>query len=610
MCGIAGVQVDAGKAVDATTLTKLADELHHRGPDARGFFREGNIGLASTRLAIMDVAHGDQPLHAPSGVVLVANGEIYNSPELRATFGDYAFQTESDCEVILPLYEKYGIGFAEHLRGMYAIAIYDPRTERLILSRDPFGIKPLYLAAGEGFCAFASEIAPLVDLHFAPREADAGAERELLQLKYVIGSKTIIPNVVRLEPGETIVMENARIVERTSVSTWPRRSPVASRPVLAVSREDLLKRFTRVIEDSVAVHLRSDVPWCLFYSGGIDSTILMRVAQKVAAMPVRALTIGYDGDYSEDESRSANALAAASGVPCERIEMSAQDFWNLAPRIVASLDDPMADSAVLPLYMLAAAARANGFKVAISGEGADEVFGGYSRYRRALLPAFFRRKHRRGVFTGKQVSRDRFNGWAEDMDGLEAAQSRRWSSRMQVLQAVDLLERLPNCLLIKLDRALMANGIEGRTPFLDKDVVRFALEVPDRLKNDLRTGKRLLRDWLAREFPAANPYARKKGFDLPVGAWMAARTHELAPLISAQPGIARLFAPSEVRAVLDDCRRDAQPAWSLLCYALWHAHHILGVSAAGNIADVLSQCAESRRGSLHLGSTASAAARV
>jgi asparagine synthase (glutamine-hydrolysing) len=590
MCGIAGFQLRNGALPDPAVFDRLRESLHHRGPDASGQFLAGTTGLLSTRLAIVDIEHGDQPLFSPTGVALVANGEIYNAPELRAEYPGYAYKTHSDCEAILPLYEKFGVDFSDRLRGMYAAALYDPATGALTLARDPFGIKPLYYVENETGFAFASEIGALLDAGFAPRALDGHAEAELLQLKYVAGSKTIDPVVKRLDPGETIVVRNGEIVRRRRTPYWPRHAPAANVPP-SLSGDALLSRFTDTMRDSVAVHLRADADWCLFYSGGVDSTILMRLAKDVAQRPVRALTIGYQGREAEDESHDALKLAQGAGVDCERIEMGPEDFWQLAPRIVAALDDPMADVAVLPLYMLARAAQQRKYKIAISGEGADEIFGGYARYRRAILPSFLRpKKDRRGAFTGA-ASVERFNGWDAGMNALEAEQLSLWSSRLQAIQAIDVLERLPNCLLIKLDRALMANGVEGRTPFLDKEVVRFAATVPDRLKSNLRFGKQLLRDWLAREVPQSRPYARKKGFSVPVASWMSQRGAELSKAVAAQPAIARLFTPGEVERIVARVSDDEQPAWSLLFYALWHSHHMLGLPSEGDVFSVLSASA-------------------
>ena len=597
MCGIAGMQMVGQTNVPTGALTILRRGILHRGPDAQDQFVTENTALVVTRLAIVDLAEGDQPLFSPNRSAIVVNGEIYNSPELRGLFPDYPFRTKSDCEVILPLYEKHGPSFADHLRGMYAIALFDAQTKELVLSRDPFGIKPLYFVEDKDYFAFASEIAPLMDAVLAPIHLDETARAELLQLKYVFGSKTIFPNVQRVEPGETLVIRDGKVRLRLSTPTWPRhpqfRGEAKDVRRVALSSDQLVAEFEKTIFDSVKVHLRADAPSRLLYSGGIDSTILMLAARDVSNGQIPALTIGYEGEEDEDESWDALKLADKAGVACERIEMRCDDFWNLAPRIAAAVDDPMADPAVLPLYMLGAAVAKQGAKVAICGEGADEIFGGYRRYQRALLPAFLRRQSgRRGVFSKTPIMTD--NVWMKAPDCLEQTQSQLWSSRPQVLQAVDVLERLPNCLLVKLDRALMAHGVEGRTPFLDLEVLRFASELPEKSLVSLRMGKRILRDWVHKVFPQAAPYARKRGFNVPLGKWMHAHRGELGEMVGKHRGVAQVADPAFVRHIFDECRSNEQPAWSLLFYALWHSHHVMRINCNQDIISVLSEASRIR----------------
>jgi asparagine synthase (glutamine-hydrolysing) len=593
MCGIAGLQSASRNGIDVSRLDALQDALYHRGPDSNGRFVAGETAVLSTRLAIIDLVHGDQPLRSPSGLVLVANGEIYNAPELRAQFPDFEYRTSSDCEVVFPLFEAYGLDFARHLRGMYAIALFDPQSKRLVLARDPFGIKPLYFTQRDGRFGFASEIGAILDAGLAERREDETAKAELLQLKYVIGSKTIVPEIHRVNPGETVVVENGAIQQRRAGDGFATsRQTLRSRARgLFGSPRKLLKAFDEVMSESVRFHLRSDVPCCLFYSGGIDSTILMLLSRDVARSPPHALTIGYLGKERVDESWQALRLAEAAGVNCDRIEMTPDQFWEFAPRIVAAIDDPMADPAVLPLYFLGQEAQRRRFKVAICGEGADELFGGYSRYRRATLPRIsLSARRRRGVFTGAETGMH-LPGWIAAMDAVERRQESIRDTRLQVLQAVDVLERLPNCLLIKLDRALMAHGVEGRTPFLDPKIAEFAMRLPDGLKSNPFYTKRFLRDWLADRFPIAEPYAKKRGFDLPLGAWMAARSSELAELVGAHPAIRQSFRAEAVGEIFSRCRQNLQPAWSLLCYALWHSHYIQGVDPGGDIASTLTAAA-------------------
>jgi asparagine synthase (glutamine-hydrolysing) len=268
------------------------------------------------------------------------------------------------------------------------------------------------------------------------------------------------------------------------------------------------------------------------------------------------------------------------------VEMGPADFWALAPQIAAAIDDPTADAAVLPTWMLGRAARAQGLKVTLCGEGADELFGGYSRYRkrRAPLSWISGRPRSKGVF-GDPAG---LAGWRDGLAALEAT-SIPGRSAVQAAQAIDIAEWLPNDLLTKLDRCLMAHGVEGRTPFLDPVVADFAFRLPDAQKVGWRFGKLLLRDWLAQAFPEARAHARKKGFKPPVGAWMQARSAELGRLVAAQPGIAACLPADRVSAAFANAGASSQPAWSLLFYALWHSHHALGVPADGDIAATLAE---------------------
>ncbi len=577
-----------GGAPDPGVLARLTHALHHRGPDADGTYVKDGVALLDTRLAIVDVAGGQQPLYAPRGAVLVANGEIYNAPALREDMAGETFRTLSDCEPPVHLFERLGVDYAQALRGMYGIAIYEPDARRLILSRDQFGIKPLYYVQTPDLLAFASEIGALVEAGLVTPRVVERAERELLQLKHVTGDKTILDGVRRVEPGETLVIDNAQVVDRRRIPT------LATRPVRRMSLDTAVDGFDRVMTDSVAVHLQTDVPYGLFFSGGIDSSILLTLMQRLSSTPIQALTLGYGGGTREDrmagdESWSALEIAAATGADCRRIEMTANDFWTLAPRIVAALDDPTTDAAILPTYMLGRAARAQELKVVLCGEGADELFGGYSRYRRARLPSLGLSPDKRGVFDAVPGLRARFGDWARDFDAIGARIRAAPGSRMAGLQTLDCIERLPNSLLVKLDRCLMANSVEGRTPFLDREVMDFAVSLPDPLKANFKYGKVLLREWLARANPACRPFARKKGFNPPVGAWMAARADELGPLVAAQPAIAALADADTIRSVFADAQKHHQPAWSLLFYALWHTHHVLGVACEGDIAQTLCQ---------------------
>ena len=574
MCGIAGVMTRDGAPPDPALLDRLQAALAHRGPDGQGRLVRRGVALVHTRLAIIDLDTGEQPLFAPGGTALVANGEIYNNPELRAAMAGTPFRTRSDCEPAVFLYERDGERFAGSLRGMYAIALHDPARNRLVLARDQFGIKPLYYITTNSAFIFASEPRAL---RLPSAGLDPARRAELLQLKFTTGAATIFPGIHRVLPGETLVIEAGRITARHRRAALPDGPPVPIRHAAALAALD------RVLLDSVAVHLRSDVPYGLFLSGGIDSSALLALMTRAAGTRIRVLTCGWEGGGAVDESREAERLAGLMGARCHRLEMSRRDFWQFAPRIAAALDDPTADAAVLPTWMLGRAARAEGLKVTLCGEGADELFGGYSRYRKRRVP--WRWLARKPRSTGSFGDLPALAGWR---DGLARAEAEAAPDRspLQQAQAADIAEWLPNDLLGKLDRCLMVHGVEGRTPFLDPEVAAFAFRLPDAEKASLRFGKVLLRDWLARAFPQAGAYARKKGFKPPVGAWMA-RSQHLAGLVAAHPGIAGIVPPERVQAAFAAAEASPQPAWSLLFFALWHSRHVLGGDPAGAIDEVL-----------------------
>ena len=579
MCGVAGVMTLDGGAPDPAMLDRLLAAIAHRGPDGPGRLVRGDVALLHARLAIVDLQTGDQPLFTPAGTALVANCEIYNNPELRATMPDTPFRTGSDAEPAVFLYDRDGIDFAVGLRGMYAIAVHDQARGRLVLARDPFGIKPLYYAADHRMFAFASEPQALLAAGLGGREPVGVHAAELLQLKFTTGAQTIFPGIRRVLPGETLVIERGVITGRRRRAALLPGGPRRTADVATLDA---------VLLDSVAVHLRADVPYGLFLSGGIDSAAVLALMTRAAGTRIEALTCGWEGGDGIDETAEALRLAGCLGARCTRIAMGLADFWNLAPRIAACIDDPTADAAVLPTWMLGRAARAGGLKVTLCGEGADELFGGYSRYRKRRAP--WRFLTRRPRSSGSFANLPALEHWRDGLARVEAA-ALPGRSAVQAAQAADIAEWLPNDLLVKLDRCLMAHGVEGRTPFLDPVVAELAFRLPDAAKVGLRFGKLLLREWLADAFPQAGAYVRKKGFKPPVGAWMAARGAALGRLVASQPGVAALVPHGTVQAAFANAAAEPQRAWTLLFYALWHSHHVMRLDAQGDIGQVLADAA-------------------
>ena len=584
MCGIAGLMMAGGKTVDERVLDRLADALAHRGPDGRGRYVSGAAGMVQNRLAIIDLTTGDQPFHEPGGASLVANGEIYNYVELRAEMKDVAFTSQSDCEPSVFLYRKHGLDYAKHLRGMYAIAIHDRARGLLVLSRDPFGIKPLYYAeTPEGF-AFASEPQALIAAGLAAPAIDAARRDELLQLQFTTGGTTIFKGVNRLLPGETVAVKDGRIAERRRVDALPDGASMAIDPGAALARLDA------VLEESVTLHQRSDVPYAMFLSGGIDSSAVLAMMARLNPKPVTAFTAFFPNTGARDEREFAQVAVAATGARHVEVPFEEADFWTLLPACVAAMDDPAADYAILPSFKLAREA-AREFKVVLSGEGGDELFAGYGRYRDAMRPWwwFGKRMRRRGAFDGLGVLRRTPEHWRDGIAASEREALRPGRTRLQAAQATDCADWLPNDLLTKLDRCLMAHGLEGRTPFLDPAVARFAFPLPDGLKVEGDLGKALLRRWVDSKLPAVGAFARKRGFTVPVAEWISRRGKGLGELVAARAAIEEIAIPGAVRALFADPEgRRGFACWSLLFYALWHRRHVEGRKPEGDVFEALS----------------------
>jgi asparagine synthase (glutamine-hydrolysing) len=578
MCGIAGIILKQGLSPDASVLQRLTAALAHRGPDGAGHHVSGPVALAHTRLAIIDIAGGDQPLFA-GPAALVANGEVYNYRELRAD-NALACATGSDCEPPLHLFRRDGMAFADGLRGMYALAVHDRAARRMVLSRDPFGIKPMYMAEVPGGTAFASEAQALIAAGLVEPRVREEARSELLQMQFTTGAETIFEGITRVLPGETIALGEGRVLERRRRPVLPEGGPVAT------TETEALARFGDAFRDSVDLHQRSDVPYGMFLSGGTDSAAVLAMMSRLNEQPVLAFTAGFDVPGSVDERAHASAMARAAGARHETINITEAEVWRHLPEIVGAMDDPAADYAIIPIWFLARRARQQ-VKVVLSGEGGDEMLGGYGRYRSAMRPWWLGGKAPRshGAFDRLEVLRQNPTGWRDGMVAAEAATALPGRTRLMAAQALDVADWLPNDLLIKLDRCLMSHGVEGRTPFLDQAVVAATFNLPDALKVQKGAGKYLLRQWLATAFPAAEPFRPKQGFTVPVGAWIANAADKLGPLVAAQAGVAEMARPEKVTALFRAAagKREGFAAWHLLFYALWHRRHIEGRRADGDV---------------------------
>jgi asparagine synthase (glutamine-hydrolysing) len=568
MCGIAG---QLGGADSRAEL--MISGLTHRGPDGVRVEHVAGAALAHARLSIIDLEGGWQPLHA-AGSTVIGNGEIYNYVELAEEHQlKGVLATGSDFEPLLHLYAKEGEKAFERLRGMYAFCLLGA-DGRAWLARDPFGIKPLYIMQHAGGLAFASEPRAFFKAGLMQTVLDDEGAKELLAFNYTLGARTVFQGLRRLAPGEVIEVTGGRIV-----ANW-RRLPLPSSkspliPAKAGTQADergLVRELDRVLEDSVRVHQRSDVPYGLFLSGGIDSAAIATLMARLNERPVTAYTCGFDAPGARDERAQAERVARALNLDWRETNFTEDDFWRILPEVAWALDDPTADYATLPTYKLAEAAKGS-LTVVLTGEGGDELFGGYGRYRRALRPGWLggRPAEPRGADAGALA---RWRTEAQPPPGLTPLQQAQWA---------DVATWLPNDLLLKLDRCLMAHGLEGRTPFLDPAVAAFAFPLPDRLKVQGRYGKWLLRKWLEGACPAAEPWARKQGFTVPVEAWIAPRAADIA---------ARIGQVEAVRRVKPDAAAAFTGAgegvrWPLLFFAVWSRIHLEGASPAEALASVV-----------------------
>nr|HEV7807002.1 asparagine synthase (glutamine-hydrolyzing) [Solirubrobacteraceae bacterium] len=385
MCGICGLaRLDGAGGVDARALAAMSATLVHRGPDSHGEHLDGPIGLAARRLAIVDVAGGDQPIASEDGAVtVVQNGEIYNAPQLRAELvaQGHVFRTRSDTEVLAHLYEQEGTAFAARLRGMFAVAIWDAPRSRLVLARDAFGIKPLFWSAAGRVMSFASELRALACAPGFSRELDLDAIEAYLAFNSIPAPLTIYRAARKLPAGHLLVWEPGATPR---VERWARPAPVAAGDVRHEPLEVLAAELRERLADSVRAHLMSDVPVGVLLSGGVDSSLLTALAARESGERVRTFSIGFE-ERSFDELAHARMVAERYGTEHHELVLR-PDAAELLPQIAAAFDEPSGDSSALPTYLVSRLASEH-VKVALSGEGGDELFGGYETYVADLLAA-------------------------------------------------------------------------------------------------------------------------------------------------------------------------------------------------------------------------------
>ncbi|HUW28332.1 MAG TPA: asparagine synthase (glutamine-hydrolyzing) [Sulfuriferula sp.] len=589
MCGIAGIY-SVSAAVPQAALTQLAAALHHRGPDATGYHQTARLGLVHTRLSIIDLAGGNQPLYTRDRqLCVVANGEIYNHIELRATLEarGHVFSTHSDCETILHAYREYGDDFVRHLFGMFAFALYDVTRDRLLLARDRLGIKPLFIRADSAGVVFASEIKSLLPAG-EPARIEPDALLQYFQSNFISGARSIVAGVEKVLPGELVEVRDGRIASRNRYWQLSDVEP------LEISHAEAARRFDDLMATVVQQHLRADVPFGVFLSGGVDSSTLVALIRRYSDQPLHTYSVGFPGAAVNNELATARRIAEQFHTRHTELALSERELLAVLPDTIAVSGELMADYANLPTWLLARRASED-VKVVLSGEGGDEVFAGYGRYRAPRIKRLWHALQHPGSGGYRTRGLAKSASVADLFDGGDAERiarapfiqawheaNPRWSNLAR-MQYTDIATWLADDLLVKADRMMMAHGVEGRVPFLDHRVVEFGLALPDRLKVEGRTGKVFLRRWAEQFLPKDHLWSKKKGFTVPVGEWLrgermtqlgvACRGHAAFQAMRAEP-LARL---------IDRQSRSGDETtfvWALLQYGLWYERFMEGRAGA------------------------------
>jgi asparagine synthase (glutamine-hydrolysing) len=614
MCGICGLVAGERERVpDREAVARMSGRLVHRGPDDDGLFCEGPVALAARRLSIIDLAGGHQPIeNEDKSAVVVQNGEIYNYRELKRELEGrgHRFATDCDTEVLVHGYEEWGEGFVERLRGMFAIALWDKRRQRLLLARDRFGIKPLYYRHVDGGLSFASELKAMLEQPGFSREIDPRAVSAYLAFNSIPAPLTIFKEARKLPPGHLLTWEGGEVALRR----YARPGPASE--IRSGSAEELAAELREVLDDSVRAHLVADVPVGVLLSGGVDSGGLAALASRHVGEPLRTFSIGFEEEGFNELSR-ARMVAERYGTDHHELVLR-PNAVELLPKLVEAFDEPFGDSSALPTYLVSELAVGE-VKVALSGEGGDELFGGYYTYvadllarrvgrlaalARPLAEALPSRTDRVGFdYKAKRFARaaanadplERHHGWKEIFSpqaraGLAGPGASAWdpldlyrerytetegAPPLARMQDVDLGIYLVDDLLVKTDRLSMAHSLELRVPFLDPKVAELAFSLPTKLKVRGSAKKRLLRQALAPLLPREIVHGRKQGFSIPIAAWLRGPLEPFAREVLVPSAVARqgLLDPAAVTPILDrHCsgREDlSRQIWGLMALTLW-----------------------------------------
>lgn len=630
MCGICGIaRPQNGAPISSHLLTRMRKRLSHRGPDDEGVFLDGNVGLGVSRLSIIDLERGRQPQpNEDRSVWVVHNGEIYNFQSLRQKLKNlgHSFSTRSDTEVIVHSYEEWGEDGVQRLRGMFAFALRDKRRNKLILVRDRLGIKPLYYTLlKDKTLVFASELKALLLHPEVKRSLNHEALDLFLTLEYIPAPHTIFKNIFKLPPGCFLVYDNGRV----EIKTYWSLESLPSDQKSDLNPEPLKQRLYTLLEESVRLRLQSDVPLGAFLSGGLDSSTIVALMKDLGCSPLRTFSVGFE-EASYDELKHARRIAQKFQTDHQEYILK-PDITDLAQRLIHHLDEPFGDFSIFPTYLISQMARQQ-VKVILTGDGSDEIFGGYEHYQaqsisrwplvpfigKALGPMIRKippSARKKGVWNKarrfsqglEHFSHLRHLRWmmflsTSDKNGLYTPELQQKLSGLGPLSEktpfrsvfdhlsslddintelyIDLKTYLPDDILVKVDRMSMAASLEARVPFLDHRLVEFVFGLPGPLKVKGLTTKWCLKKTMAGILPEKTIHRSKEGFSIPMKAWLRTELKDFLLDTLSEDRINRegLFQSVSVKRMIDAHMKGKEnhshPLWSLVVFEVWRDRYL------------------------------------
>ena len=642
MCGIAGIlSLDATRTVPPVMLEQMLESIFHRGPDESGRLVDRELSMGMRRLSIIDLADGKQPIFDESGRFgVVFNGEIYNYRELRNQLlsRGHHLKTHSDTEVIVHLFEELGEGCLEHLRGMFGFAIWDNVKRELFIARDRLGIKPLYYTECGGDFVFGSEIKSILEHPALKPAMDLTALSQYLSLKYVPAPRTLFSGIRSLPPGYSMKISNGCV---TTKRYW---NVSFEKPERILSEQEYADQLLELLRETIRIHLRSDVPFGAFLSGGVDSSTIVALMSEELKAPVKTFSVGFGGEGIQDELPYAQQVADKFGCDHHTLKITSSDFLSYAENVLWHLDQPIADQATVATHMVAKLARQH-VKMVLTGEGGDELFAGYARYSgeryakwfshlpagvaktlrsmASSLPGLRRGKIAFSALTIRNEA-ERFANWfpmfnddakqhllSEQFASLRVGAAEIFAEHLSDCDATSPVDRmlyvdsklwLPDYLLLRGDKLTMANSLEARVPLLDHKLVEFAAKLPATMKLHGSQRKYLLKQVARRLLPPEIIDRKKQGFPIPIERWLKKEAKPMMQDLLSSETIHRrgLFDSNYIgrmiREHVSGYSDHSTKLWGLMSVEMWTRKFIDGAGAVSpsstNSPEIVSDAAE------------------